>query len=264
MSPNDTRLVSTERVSRAMSIARRRQFGALALAAFGIACAVAGLISFELPADVVSETGLEPYQLRVLSIIQASLLTLIAVSLGYWATPRLGLRSIIVDGVPPFGAAMVVFSAIGAVCGVALWAIDTTLAKQLPLLGSFQSVHEAQLADLEALATPMMRLTYGGVTEEILARYGLLSGLALAANTLLKQRSFALGFGIILSSSLFGLGHLSAIMAFAPDAPNIFLVKTVLLNAAAASLFAMVFLMHSLEASMATHVGFHLALIGMG
>ena len=151
-------------------------------------CVCVGLISFELPAEVVSETGLEPYQLRALSIVQASLLTLIAVSLGYWATPRLGLRSIIVDGHPPFGAAMLAFPAIGLVCGVAFWGADTMLAEQLPVLGSFLSAHESQLADLEALATPVMRLAYGGVTEEILARYGLLSGVAMAANMLLKHR----------------------------------------------------------------------------
>ena len=264
MSPNDTRLLSEERTSRTKHAAGRRRYGALALAAFGVACVCVGLISFELPAEVVSETGLEPYQLRALSIVQASLLTLIAVSLGYWATPRLGLRSIIVDGHPPFGAAMLAFPAIGLVCGIAFWAADTMLAEQLPVLGSFQSAHESQLADLEALATPVMRLAYGGVTEEILARYGLLSGMAMAANILLKHRISALCLAIILSSLLFGLGHLPAIIAFLPDAPNIFLVKTAMLNTAVASLFAMVFVLHSLEAAMATHVGFHLALIGMG
>ena len=264
MSPNDTLLVSAESVSRSTNVARRRRLGALALAALGVACACAGVISLEAPANVVSETGLKPYQLKTLSIIQVSLLTLIAAALGYWATPRLGLHSIIVDGIPLFGASMLVFLVIGVVCGAAFLAVDTTLAKQLPLLGSFQSAYEAQLADLEALATPMMRLAYGGVTEEILARYGLLSGMAMAGHILLKHRISALGLAIILSSFLFGVGHLPAIMAFVPDAPIIFLVKTAMLNAAVASLFAMVFVLYSLEASMATHVGFHLALMAMG
>ena len=72
MSPNDTRLLSQERMSRTKHAGRRRQYGALALAAFGVVCVCVGLISFELPAEVVSETGLEPYQLRALSIVQAS------------------------------------------------------------------------------------------------------------------------------------------------------------------------------------------------
>ncbi|MEM9374598.1 MAG: CPBP family glutamic-type intramembrane protease [Pseudomonadota bacterium] len=251
-------------MARSPKVARRRRLGAFALVALGVACACAGLISFEIPTNIVLETGLKPYQLKTLSIIQVSLLSLIAAGIGYWATPQLGLRSIIVDGIPPFGASMLIFLFIGMVCGIAFGFIDMTLTKQLPLLGSFQSAHEAQLTELEALATPMMRLAYGGVTEEILTRYGLLSGVAMTANTLLKRRLSALGLAIILSSVVFGLGHLPAIMAFVPDAPTIFLAKTVLLNAAIASLFAVVFVLHSLEASMATHIGFHLTLIGIG
>ncbi|MEM9495585.1 MAG: hypothetical protein AAGA09_06240 [Pseudomonadota bacterium] len=76
MSPNDTRLLSVERMSRTMNTARSRRYGALSLAAFGVACACVGLISFELPTDIVSETGIQLHQLKTLSIIQVTFLTL--------------------------------------------------------------------------------------------------------------------------------------------------------------------------------------------
>ncbi|MEM6850197.1 MAG: CPBP family glutamic-type intramembrane protease [Pseudomonadota bacterium] len=264
MSADGKRLLLAERVARSTGFARRRRLGALALAALGVACAGAGLISFEPPAHIVSETGFAPHRLKALSIIQVSILTICAAALGYWATPRLGLYSIIVDGIPRLSASMLVFLIIGMGGGVASWAVDAALVKRLPLLEAFQSAHDAQLTGLEALANPTMRLAYGGVTEEILVRYGLFSGMAVAAGILLKHRISALGFAAILSSALFGVGHLPAILAFVPDAPTLFLIKTVVLNTAVASLFAMVFVLHSLEASMATHAGFHLALLALG
>ena len=264
MSANLDQLPQAQRVLRSPTVVRRRRIGALALAVLGVSGAFAGLITLQLPGDMVSETGLTSYQLKMISIAQAGVLTLMAVAMGHWATPRMGLRSIIVDGDPPVSTTILLFLVIGAVGGAVFWLIDAALADQLTPLGAFQSDKESQLADLEAFATPIMRLAYGGVTEEILARYGLMSGLAIAVSIIVKHRSTALGLAIILSSFIFGLGHLPAIVAFFPDAPSIFLVKTVILNTAIAALFAIVFVQHSLEASMASHIGFHLALVAIG
>ena len=261
MSANLDQLPQAQRVLRSPTVVRRRRIGALALAVLGVSGAFAGLITLQLPGDMVSETGLTSYQLKMISIAQAGVLTLMAVAMGHWATPRMGLRSIIVDGDPPVSTTILLFLVIGAVGGAVFWLIDAALAEPL---GAFQSDKESLLADLEAFATPIMRLAYGGVTEEILARYGLMSGLAIAVSIIVKHRSTALGLAIILSSFIFGLGHLPAIVAFFPDAPSIFLVKTVILNTAIAALFAIVFVQHSLEASMASHIGFHLALVAIG
>lgn len=263
MNPRTMRWLFAEDRPNLSTGAARRRFGAFGLATLGVVCACAGLLSIDIPVIFVTETGFQPHQLKMMSILQASVLTLIAVAIGFWAGPRLGLRSMIVEGTPPFSPLILVFLGLGLVSGVGFWGMDWVLTNQLSRLISFQFVHNAQLADLEALATPMMRLAYGGVTEEILARYGLLSAVAVTANMLLKRRRLAIGLAIVVSSFVFGLGHLPAIMAFVPDAPSVFLIKTAVLNAAIASLLAMVFVMHSLEASMVTHAGFHFALLAL-
>ncbi|MEM8986164.1 MAG: CPBP family glutamic-type intramembrane protease [Pseudomonadota bacterium] len=239
----------------------RRIYGACALMFTGLAGAILGIVGLEPPADLLKEAPLSAETFKTLSIIQSGVLVIAGVAAGYFLTPRLGLTSIIVDGRPTFQISILWFVFIGAVAGLGIWALDAVLTAHWPALASFHTQNAAELAEMETHASAVTRLAYGGVVEEILARYGVMSGLALMFLSTLKNKALALGLAIFTSSVLFGVGHLPAVFAFVADPPTAFLIKVVALNTLAAAVFASAFTAHSLEAAMLSHIGFHLGLM---
>lgn len=106
-------------------------------------------------------------------------------------------------------------------------------------------------------------LFYGGITEEILLRWGLMSFLAWLGWRISRRRDApgdAVMWGaIVLSAVLFGMGHLPALAAAATLTIELVL-RTILLNALIGVVCGWIFWRRSLEAGMvahaATHVGF--------
>jgi hypothetical protein len=103
---------------------------------------------------------------------------------------------------------------------------------------------------------------YGGITEEILVRWGLMSLFVWALWKLLKWGvtlpSSAIYQGaILLTALLFGLLHLPATMAIAPLTP-IVIIRALLLNGIVGITYGWLFWQYSLEAAMLAHASFHL------
>jgi membrane protease YdiL (CAAX protease family) len=118
---------------------------------------------------------------------------------------------------------------------------------------------------LDVLAYVPVRFLYGGITEELMLRFGLMSVLAFVGWRITGRRADGPQPGvvraaIVIAAVLFGLGHLPALAQSADLTPAL-VVRTVLLNAVAGVLFGWLYWRRSLEAAMVAHASFHVPLV---
>lgn len=103
-------------------------------------------------------------------------------------------------------------------------------------------------------------LTYGGLTEEVLMRWGIM-GVVLWALTAVTGSGGEPGpaiatVAILISALLFGAGHLPAALMEERGSAR-FITRIVTLNTVAGLLFGWLFWQWNLETAMAAHAGFH-------
>ena len=205
----------------------------------------------------------------LLSLLQPTILVAVAVAVGLSFAPRLGFRSYVVDATmgrrpvwPGLRRDAPLAVAVGAAAMLVVVALDVPFR---PFMGdAWQRFEQPQ--DMASLVMALvMGMLYGGITEEILLRWGMLSFLAwlgwrfgrrTAADAL---RPSVAWIAIVLTAILFGVGHLPAVAAMAPLTPVV-VVRTILLNALAGVAFGWLFWRRSLEAAMIAHATGHVVL----
>jgi hypothetical protein len=212
-----------------------------------------------------------PQALKMMLLINPLILLAVGVLLGTAAARRIGTQSYIVSvgSLRARGRGLVGDMPIAIVAGLMTSAF-VILLDQLtrPMLGDAG----AALSSLEA-AEPrsgwvtLSGVLYGGITEELMLRWGLMSALVwllwrLADSRSARPSSWVVWSGIFASSALFGAGHLGVVDAqLGLSAPLI--ARTILLNGIAGAVFGWLYWKRSLEAAMmahgAGHVGFALA-----
>ena len=117
-----------------------------------------------------------------------------------------------------------------------------------------------------------VRLLYGGITEELLMRWGLMTFLVWLLWRVIARRSVAPGRTLIwtaiaASAILFGLGHLPMVMASLGPLPLGLAAYVVTANATFGVVAGLLFWRWGLEAAMLAHVTAHLfaaAVAGLG
>jgi hypothetical protein len=203
-------------------------------------------------------------------LIQAAVLVAGSVAVGLALAPRLGLRSLLVErverGTPvlptlrrqaPLAAAM-------GVLGFGLIVINEQI------FGRFMPpVKESAAAIVETLShttvpSVLMTLLYGGITEEILLRWGVMTLLAWIGWRLFQRgtgapRAAIMWGAIILAALLFGIGHLPAASGIFGLTPAV-IARTIVGNAAFGIIAGWLYWRHSLEAAMLAHMMAHVAL----
>lgn len=107
------------------------------------------------------------------------------------------------------------------------------------------------------------RMLYGGITEELLLRWGLMTALTWLAWRFLQHRrgsprAASIGLAIVVSALLFGAGHLPAAAALIGELTGGMVAFVVGVNAAFGALFGYLFWRYGLEAAMIAHAMAHL------
>lgn len=202
--------------------------------------------------------------LVVLSLIQPTLLLAGAVALGTALAPRLQLRSHIAEraesGTPIWNSLrdeMWIAVGLGVLVGVVIMLLDTVVFK--PQLESFFA--KAEEIQPRGIGATLTGLFFGGLTEELLMRWGLLSLFAWGFWRLFQRNQNAPNLWVMWSAIIsvalvFGLGHLPAAAAIEPlTAPLV--IRTISLNGFAALFFGWLFWRRSLEAAMISHATVH-------
>lgn len=235
--------------------------GVLALAVYAVPTlrAVPGLESLPVPALVA------------LAAVNSTVLLALFVGLGTLTAPRVGLRSHVYQfatGRAPAWAAFRESVPVAVGLGAALFLVTAILdAVFTPLVAAEGVVLPAPASLGVLLDSVPMRLLYGGITEELLLRWGLMAPLAWVgwrlrggADTTARPTDGTMWAAIAASAVLFGVGHLPALAASVGLTP-VLVVRTVLLNAVAGVGFGWLFWRHSLESAMVAHATFHVALV---
>jgi CAAX prenyl protease-like protein len=248
----------------------RRWRAVAALVAAG-APGILTLVPLSLPAvfQQLQRTGQVAPPIPVLVIalaLQPFILLVLSAAVGMLFASRLGLRSRIVASTEQGRAAWSGFEddlaaaiPLGLLSALVIALLDLLTASYVPAPGASGSV----LSNRSVLTT-IVGVLYGGVTEEILVRWGVMSALAWFAHALTGTRVQAPSAGvmwaaIVVSALLFGLGHLpAAAMAGLPLTAAV-IARIIVLNAIGGIIFGWLFWRRSLEAAMVAHAVAHLA-----
>ncbi len=193
---------------------------------------------------------------RVALLIQPMVLVLGATALGCWAAPKMGLAAPVLLAVlsraPLKG--VVRKSIEPALLGGLIVAV-ILLAYGLLTQTIFAGANgPKQIERMLAFQPPLIsKLLYGGVAEELLARWGVMSGVALAALKLGLGRTRALWTGTLIAALLFGLGHLPLLFAIMPS-PPLWLISAVIIgNIVPGIIFGLLFWRRGIESAMMGH-----------
>lgn len=206
-----------------------------------------------------------PILVVALSLINPLILLLIAVVLGNLLAYRVGLRSLVAEkvshGTPIWSQLrphVPMALGIGILFAFVVLGLDQLMN---PFEGTDLAVAEpATLSGL--LSQLLLGLLYGGIVEELLLRWGVMSLLAW-----IGWRIFQRGQGqvhpalvwaaITLAAVLFGVGHLPALANLVELTPLI-IFRTILLNALGGMVFGWIYWRRSLEVAMVAHAAGHI------
>ncbi|KLK94060.1 hypothetical protein AA309_06295 [Microvirga vignae] len=197
--------------------------------------------------------------LAALLLVQPTILLLAGVALGVALTEKAGLSSFILRrlrGEP----AQASRGAWGSTLLLTLVLASATIAADLVFRSLFPAafVSITRLDDV-TLSERMLGLLYGGITEELMFRFGLLSlllwaGLRLTAG---RFRPFLVWISIGVSALAFAAGHLGVVAGTSPADQGVLIARTLSLNGLLGLLFGWLYARRSLEHAMLAHAFVH-------
>lgn len=211
--------------------------------------------------------GFSALAVLLLSLVTPTLLLLVGVLVGTRAAPRVGLRSLVVERVtdgtpvlPELGDVAARAIGAGAAVGLLLASLDVVFAP----LGATPAVAQGRPTLLQVFASIPVRFLYGGITEELILRWGVLSAVGWvgwrATGGVRRPGPTVMWPAIGITALLFGLGHLPAISGVASLTMAV-VARTVLLNAFGGVVYGWFAWRYHLEAAMLAHVGTHVVFV---
>ena len=187
------------------------------------------------------------------SLAQSALLVALAVWAGVALAPKVGLHA------PAFEAAVTARPLATALRPQLLPGLGAGVLGGL-LLVAVGLYAPAALVDIQKRFNPplLARILYGGITEELLLRWGFMTALVWLAWRFLQRRRGSprtgyLWLAIIASALLFGAGHLPAASVLLGTLSGDVVIFVVGANAAFGVLFGYLFWRYGLEAAMIAH-----------
>ena len=205
--------------------------------------------------------------LKLLSLVQPTLILAAAVVIGIALAPRVGLSAPAAEALARGGdvftplRSQLVPGVLGGLVGGFCIVLISLLSKPFLLPGAIDRI--GKFSKLLPLPT---RILYGGLTEELLLRWGFMTLIVWAAWRVLQKgqkvptRPYFVG-GILLSSLVFGAGHLPVGYMLLPDSFGLALVLFIILaNSAFGVVAGYLYWKRGLESAMIAHIICHLVL----
>lgn len=207
------------------------------------------------------------WAIRIVTVLQTTVIVAVAVYVGLVLTPKVGLSAPVVEAIAAGRSAwkplrpQLVPALLGALLGAG--AVSGSWILWKPFLPE-PFVREA-LA-FNRLVPPLTRFLYGGIVEELLLRWGIMTFLVwLGWKFVQKERGAprALCFvsAIVLSAVLFGIGHLSIAIPLAGKATVAIVSYVVVANSAFGLIAGYLYWKKGLEAAVVAHTMTHMFLI---
>jgi len=196
--------------------------------------------------------------LTAILLIQPAVLVLIAVAIGVLLAEKAGLVSILLRRIrrkaaPEAAGGWLNALILAGIAGTVAALADLTLRRLSP--GSF--THIPRLDDVN-LSGRITALLYGGVTEELMIRFGLMTLLVWLGMYALRGRRprWLVWTAIALAALAFAAGHLPALMSLGrPD--EVLILRTLALNGLLGLVYGWLYASRSLEHAMLAHMATH-------
>lgn len=210
-----------------------------------------------LPQQLGEVTPARLWVVSLASLAPSALVLALAVWSGVALAPKVGLRA------PAFEAAVTGGSIASALRPQFLPGL---VAGVLGGAGLFAIGYASPAASAEVqqrFTVPILaRVLYGGVTEELLLRWGLMTALVWLAWRLLQRRrdtprAVYIWLAIVVSALLFGASHLPAAAMLVGELTSDVVLFVVGVNTAFGVLFGYLFWRYGLEAAMIAHANAH-------
>jgi membrane protease YdiL (CAAX protease family) len=243
-----------------------RQFGALYLLGLVGAVSLIPMFLAQLEAPAEQVAGMPAWAVVLTSLSESAINLAVAVAVGVLLARKVGLTSLVADRVrggirvwPRLRPDVPLAIGLGLAVAVAIVALDTVTA---PLAGI--DVADDPLSWFPRL---VLGLLYGGIAEELLMRWGLMTALIWVGHRVFgRNRTRPSGAvvwtAILVTAVVFGLGHLPALAGYAELTPFL-IARTVAVHAIGGIVFGWLYWRRSLEAAMVAHafahVGFAIA-----
>ena len=202
-------------------------------------------------------------RLIALASIQPAVLVAAAAAVGVALAPPLGFHShlaaaaagdeALLEAIAP---EVPLAAAVGAGCGLLVLALDRALRPAMP-----PELHAFMEQQPRTIGTTISGLLYGGITEELLMRWGLMTmfvwaGTRVVGNQQGEPDPAVVSAAIALTALLFGAGHLPVAAKVAPlTAPLV--ARTLVLNGIFGVATGWLYWQRSLEAAMVAHASGH-------
>jgi hypothetical protein len=224
--------------------------------------ALVSLVSAEARGDVPPITP----ALKIVSLIQPTVLVGIAVLIGVILAPRVGLSAPVSEAVAAGERTFkplvpqLIPGLLGGLIGGVLIVLTTAVFK--PLLGTQTIERVSKFGSLVPLPT---RLLYGGVTEEVLLRWGFMTLVVWAAWRLFQRRlagptSGCLIVAIVISAFVFGVGHLPIAVFLLPKITLPIVLFVIIANSIFGVIAGYLYWKRGLESAMIGHMLCHVVL----
>ncbi|WP_439027291.1 CPBP family intramembrane glutamic endopeptidase [Haloarchaeobius sp. DT45] len=205
--------------------------------------------------------------LLVVTLVQPAVLVLVAAAVGTRLAPAVGFRSYIatadtagavLDSLRP-ESRVAIPAGLGA--GVLIVVVDLAFRTMTDFGTTLAPAESVTITSV--LASFPLRFLYGGITEEVLLRWGFMTVLVwlLWRVTGRPERPSptAVWVGIVVAAVVFGAGHLPAV-ALETTLTATVVVRTLVLNSIGGIVFGWLYWRYSLEAAMLAHASAHVAL----
>jgi hypothetical protein len=210
------------------------------------------------------QLDLPPHLLKLVLLIQPVFLTMLAIFVGIKLGPRLGLEAPAIRAITSRHQVKLILKSQFAP------ALIVGLASSIILLGYgyftesfFTQSSDEMFAKVLALSPPLItKILYGGIGEELIMRWGLMTLVIWAICKVKKHEglpSFKIVWvGIGVAALLFALGHLPVLFGISDQPPLWMIVSVVLGNALPGLGFGWLFYKFGIEAAMMAHALTHI------
>lgn len=218
------------------------------------------------PVQVGLDTPVITPAIKLLSVVQPTILVLVAVSIGVVLAQRVGLSAPVAEAlaagrpVVPALKPQIVPGILGAVVGGVAILLSAAVFK--PFVSTEILERISSFTRLLPLPT---RFLYGGITEEVLMRWGLMTLLVWIVWRVFQRRldkpsTISFVVAILVSSFVFGLGHLPVAILLLGGATTAIVLFVIVANSAFGIVAGYLYWKHGLESAMIAHVLGHVAL----
>jgi membrane protease YdiL (CAAX protease family) len=219
-----------------------------------------------LPLPPDTELPMSMKWLKVVSLIQPAVLVAIAVLIGVGLAPKVGLSSPVAEAAASGGGVIsalrpqIVPGILGGLVGGASLVLIATVLKPF-----FSPEMLARLGEFGNILPIPTRLLYGGITEEVLLRWGFMTLLVWAAWRLFRKgqdrpKPAYFVAAILISSLVFAVGHFPVALMLFPEPTPALILFVIFGNSAFGLVGGYLYWKKGLESAMIAHALTHVVM----